>query len=68
MISDFVGPLKASQHLNRDGKQHGLCGYVFVSMPRTTKVYDHRDGFDPKGGPACAKCADEADRIQNGMR
>jgi hypothetical protein len=62
----FVPPSKAFQHLT-DGQRVTLCGYDFEDIYEPV-VYDHRDGFDPNGGPACARCADAADRIQNGGR
>lgn len=65
--AEYVQPSKAYQHLNRDGQRVTLCGYAFEDI-FAPKVYDHRDGFDPKGGPRCAPCADAADAIQNGGR
>lgn len=67
MKPKMVPPHQAHQHLNRDGKPRTLCGYAFEDI-YAPKVYDHRDGFDPNGGPACATCADAADAIQNGAR
>ena len=65
---EFVHKSFADQHLTQDGDIPGrtLCGMDYRVMPPHKKVYDHRDGFDPKWGRACETCADEADRIQNG--
>lgn len=56
----FVSAPVAHQHLNTEGKPVSLCGLPFDDMDRVVKVYDYRDGFDPKGGPACKQCTYEA--------
>jgi hypothetical protein len=67
----FVGPAKAYQHLTDDLRLDNpalvvtLCGYGLADIFEPV-VYHHRTGFDRDGGPACAKCADRADDIQNG--
>lgn len=68
---EFVPPSKAYQHLTRDLRMDNpaevvtLCGFGLADIFEPV-VYEDKQGFDPDGGPACAKCADEADRIQNG--
>lgn len=56
------------QHLNQNGLPVTLCQLPFLLLDKAEPVYDHRDGFDHHDDtlPACATCADEADKLQNG--
>lgn len=68
----FVSPINAFQHLTARFPKNlantvTLCGRGMEDIYEPV-VYEHKQGFDPNGGPACARCADAADRLQNGPR
>lgn len=65
---EFVKPFYADQHLTRDGGKSTLCWVDREDVRADIPFHDHREGYRPDGGPACERCADEADRIQNGRK
>jgi len=61
----FVRPFYADQHLTRDAGRSTLCGLDRIDVREDIPFRDHREGFLPDID-ACERCADAADRLQNG--
>lgn len=66
-MTTFVRPFYADQHLTNDGGRTTLCGFERIDVRADIPFHDHREGF-VDDVPACERCADEGDRIQNGRR
>ena len=64
----FVPPHKADAHLTRDGGRSSLCGYDRADIWQGSELIDHREGYHELIDYPCARCADVADRLQNGPR
>jgi len=67
----MVPPHKAYQHLTERLRLDNpaltvtLCGLDYDDVYEPV-IYHHRTGYDPSDGPACERCADAADKLQNG--
>ena len=65
---DFVKPFYADQHLTDDDGRTTLCGLDREDVRRDIPFWRHTQGFVDAYNSACVRCADAADRIQNGPK